>query len=301
MSDKCIRSVSASAMAGYQDLSDFERGVIVGAREMGHSISEVAMEFGFSRTTISRVYREYRVSCKTSNFCHRCSWKKTLKELDHCRQTRILKRDRRATLSYIAADFNDGASTSGSVRTSQWTVINMESQSRRPTRVPLLTTRHKALHLSWALQHYHWTVDDWKHIAWSDESRFQLYWTDARVRQDNATPHASRVATKWLQEHSSDFRHFLWPPKSSETNIIEYIRDALLHAVENRSPPPRTPTDLWTVLKDEWCEFPPRHLQTLVESMPHRVAALLCVRGALHDIKASVPVFLALQCTTKRI
>ncbi|GBN89856.1 Acyl-CoA synthetase family member 2, mitochondrial [Araneus ventricosus] len=63
----------------------------------------------------------------------------------------------------------------------------------------------------------------------------------------------------------------------TEMNIIEDIQDALLHAVENRSPPPRTPMDLWTVLKDEWCELPPRYLQTLVESMPHRVAALLCV------------------------
>ncbi|GBM10248.1 hypothetical protein AVEN_177510-1 [Araneus ventricosus] len=100
-----------------------------------------------------------------------------------------------------------------------------------------------------------------------------------QFQQDNTTPHASRVATKWLQEHSSDFRHFHWPPKSPEMNIIEDIRDALLHAVENRSPPPRTPMDLWIVLKDEWCELPPRHLQTSVESMPHRVAALLCVRG----------------------
>ncbi|GBM32219.1 hypothetical protein AVEN_131608-1 [Araneus ventricosus] len=79
--------------------------------------------------------------------------------------------------------------------------------------------------------------------------------------------------------HSSDFRHFHWPPKSPEMNIIEDIQNALLHAVENRSPPPRTPMDLWTVLKDEWCELPPRYLQTLVESMLHRVAALLCVRG----------------------
>ncbi|GBN95590.1 hypothetical protein AVEN_229811-1 [Araneus ventricosus] len=68
-------------MADYQDLSDFERGIIVGAREMGHSISEVAMEFGFSRTTISRVYREYRVSGKRSNFRHRCDRKKTLKDM----------------------------------------------------------------------------------------------------------------------------------------------------------------------------------------------------------------------------
>ncbi|GBL96996.1 hypothetical protein AVEN_254055-1 [Araneus ventricosus] len=94
-----------------------------------------------------------------------------------------------------------------------------------------------------------------------------------QLQQDNATLQASRVATKWLQEHSSDFRHFHWPPKSPEMNIIEYIRDALLHAVEKRSPPPRTPMDLLTALQDSWCEFPPGYLQTPVESMPRRIAS----------------------------
>ncbi|GBN41773.1 hypothetical protein AVEN_26683-1 [Araneus ventricosus] len=96
-----------------------------------------------------------------------------------------------------------------------------------------------------------------------------------QFQQDSATLHASRVTTKWFQERSSDFRHFHWPRKSPEMNIIEDIRNALLHAVENRSPPPRTPMDLWTVLKDEWCELPPRYLQTLVESMPRRVEDIM--------------------------
>ncbi|GBM03049.1 hypothetical protein AVEN_14560-1 [Araneus ventricosus] len=77
-------------MAGYQDLSNVERDVIVGAREMGHSISKVEMKFGYSRTTISRVYREHRVSGKTSNLRHLCNWKKTLKERDRRRLTRNL-------------------------------------------------------------------------------------------------------------------------------------------------------------------------------------------------------------------
>ncbi|GBM67828.1 hypothetical protein AVEN_30977-1 [Araneus ventricosus] len=80
MSDKCIRSVPAAEIECFQDLGDIERGVIVGAREMGHSISEVAMKFGFSRTTTSRVYREYRVSSKTSNFRHRCGRIKDLEK-----------------------------------------------------------------------------------------------------------------------------------------------------------------------------------------------------------------------------
>ncbi|GBN52795.1 hypothetical protein AVEN_206528-1, partial [Araneus ventricosus] len=69
-----------------------------------------------------------------------------------------------------------------------------------------------------------------------------------RFQQDNATPHASRIATKCFQEYSSDFRHFHWPPKSPDMNVIEDKWNALLHAVEKRSPSPRTSMDLLTAL-----------------------------------------------------
>ncbi|GBL88132.1 hypothetical protein AVEN_117738-1 [Araneus ventricosus] len=70
-----------------------------------------------------------------------------------------------------------------------------------------------------------------------------------QFQQDSATPHTSRLATKWLQEHSSDFRHFHSPPKSSDMNIIEPIWVALQCAVQKRSPPHGTPMDLRTVLQ----------------------------------------------------
>ncbi|GBM55001.1 hypothetical protein AVEN_238932-1 [Araneus ventricosus] len=129
-------------MAGYQDLNEFERGVIVGAPEMGHNVSEVAMKLGFSRTTISRVYREYRASGKTSNLRQHCGGKKIMQEQDRRRLTRIIKRDRRATLPQIAADFNARPSTSVNVRTIQRNIIDRGFRSRRPTRVPLMTARY---------------------------------------------------------------------------------------------------------------------------------------------------------------
>ncbi|GFX86106.1 HTH_Tnp_Tc3_2 domain-containing protein [Trichonephila clavipes] len=106
-------------MRCYQCLNEFESGVIVSAREMECSISEVVMKFGFSRTIFLRVYRESRES-----------------------------------------DFNAGPSTSFTVRTVQRNIFDMGLRRRRPTRVPLLTARHKALRLDWARQHRHWTNDD---------------------------------------------------------------------------------------------------------------------------------------------
>lgn len=46
----------------------------------------------------------------------------------------------------------------------------------------LLTAHHKALHLAGAQQNLHWTVYNWKHVAWSDESYFQLHRADGQIR-----------------------------------------------------------------------------------------------------------------------
>ncbi len=83
------------------DLSDFERGMFVGARQAGLSISKTADLLGFSRTTISRKRR---------------------------------------------------------------------------------------LQVSQA--HQNWTIEDWKNVVWSDESRFLLRHSDGRVRI-------------WRKEHES--------------------------------------------------------------------------------------------------
>ncbi|GFW20012.1 transposable element tcb2 transposase [Trichonephila clavipes] len=99
-------------------------------------------------------------------------------------------------------------------------------------------------------------------------------------QQNNTTPHTPRITTGWLQEPYSEFRHFRWLPKSPDMNIAEYIWDALQRTIQKRSPPPLTPTNLWTALQDSWSQLPPAILQILIESMPRCVAVLLRARGS---------------------
>ncbi|GFQ69581.1 hypothetical protein TNCT_549221 [Trichonephila clavata] len=51
---------------------------------------------------------------------------------------------------------------------------------------------------------------------------------------------------------SSEFRH---ESKFSDMNIIEYIWDALQHAVQKRSPTPLTPIELGTTLQDSGVNY----------------------------------------------
>ncbi len=66
----------------------------------------------------------------------------------------------------------------------------MGYSSRRPHRVPLLSAKNRERRLQLAQAHQNWTIEDWKNVAWSDESRFLLRHSDGRVRI-------------WRKEHES--------------------------------------------------------------------------------------------------
>lgn len=45
---------------------------------------------------------------------------------------------------------------------------------------PLLTQRHKKARLEFAEAHQHWTLEDWKKVIWSDETKINYLGSDKR-------------------------------------------------------------------------------------------------------------------------
>ncbi|GBO25706.1 hypothetical protein AVEN_154365-1 [Araneus ventricosus] len=148
-------------MGKTSDLDAFDRGQIVGAQRLGHSISEIVRELRFSRSTVSRVYTDGEKTSDRAN----CKGQLALNERGARRLSRIVRSQRSQTLAQITTQLNEGASRTVIERTMQHSLHRMGFGSRRPTRVPLLNVCHRAARLAWATEHREWTLEDWKRVV----------------------------------------------------------------------------------------------------------------------------------------
>ena len=114
------------------DLSDFDRGMIVGARQGGLSISETADLLGFSRTTVSRVCREWCEKQKTSSEQQFCGQQNLVNERGQRRRARLVEADRKVTVMQITMHYNSGMQKSNSEHTMCQTSKWIGYSSRRP-------------------------------------------------------------------------------------------------------------------------------------------------------------------------
>ncbi len=103
---------------------------------------------------------------------------------------RLVRDDRKATVTQITTRYNQAMLNTISERTTLRTLKQMGYSSRRPHRVPLLSAKNRKRRLQFTQTHQNWTKEDWNNVAWSDESRFLLRQSDSRV-------------SIWRKEHES--------------------------------------------------------------------------------------------------
>ncbi len=78
------------------------------------------------------------------------------------RMDRLVRDDRKATVTQITTRYNQCMQNTISERTTRRTLKQMRYSSRRPHRVPLLSAKNRKRRLQFTQAHQNWTIEDWK-------------------------------------------------------------------------------------------------------------------------------------------
>ncbi|GFV43794.1 transposable element Tc1 transposase [Trichonephila clavipes] len=101
------------------DLSDVKRGMVIGARLAGASVSRTANLVGVLKTTVLRVITAYTNLGKVSSAKHNRGRKLKLKDRDRRVLKRIVARNRKTTLPQITSEMNTHLMNPVSMKTIQ--------------------------------------------------------------------------------------------------------------------------------------------------------------------------------------
>ncbi|GFW54944.1 transposase domain containing protein [Trichonephila clavipes] len=96
---------------------------------------------------------------ETSSRRHGVGRPHAIKEKGRRRLSCMLEQNRSQTVAQLTAQYNVGPSRIVSEHTVQRTLLDTGLRRKRPTRVPLLTKRHRQLRLRLAREHCDWSMD----------------------------------------------------------------------------------------------------------------------------------------------
>ncbi|GFV75312.1 transposable element Tc1 transposase [Trichonephila clavipes] len=161
----------------FSQLSEFERGLIIGMKTAGWSTRRVAGQVDRSEWAVRNCWEQWTRKGTHVRKTRSGATRKTTSRADR-RTVRQALVDPTVTRSTIRADV--GVAIVPQTISRHLAEANLKS--KRPFRALPLTPEHRQLRLQWCQARSKWNVTDWQKVVFSDKSRFDLGTDDNSVR-----------------------------------------------------------------------------------------------------------------------
>lgn len=163
-----------------RELNIETRARICFLREMNVSNREIARQLNISECCVRRTIKRKEETGGLESR-KRSGRPRSMTERDEQYIRVISLRNRRLTAPQITAEFNLQRRQPVSVSTVKRRLIKAGLKGRIAVRKPRLSTIHKRKRLNWAKAHANWSLDQWKNVLWTDESKFELFGSKRRT------------------------------------------------------------------------------------------------------------------------
>lgn len=176
----CYSKKSGNKMPRGKPISIEKRAAILTLQTEGYSIRAIADKLQIKKSTVHLTLRRHEQTGSLADR-HRPGPSRVTSRADDERIKLISKRNRRLTAPEIAAEFNRGRDKAVSVSTVRRRLRAANLHGRIASKKPLLRRGNRQKRLQWAKEHRNWTMEEWKNVVWSDESKFEVFGQKRRV------------------------------------------------------------------------------------------------------------------------
>ncbi|KFM62165.1 Transposable element Tc1 transposase, partial [Stegodyphus mimosarum] len=162
------------------ELSDFEKDIIIGYHKCGRSLRNISSDLKCPKSTVDYVIKKWKVSGDCRNV-PRAGRPTKLGDSGRRVLSREIWKNRTQPMALIREEFQQASGSIVSMNTIRKEAHLLGFHGRAAAHKALIIKSNRAARLMWCKAHRNWTVDQWKRVHWSDESRFTLYRSDDRV------------------------------------------------------------------------------------------------------------------------
>ncbi len=171
-----------------RQLSDSTQKWILVLLDKGHSACDIARQLNVRRTSVGRVCLAHRPGLHRSQ--GGCPAK--LSDVDRRTIVRSITSGKVDTATEAARKLQEDCNITASAETIRRALEVAGLRAGPRVKKPKLQSRHLQQRLVFALKHQNWTVDDWKHVIWSDETKINCLGSDGckwvwKIPGDNIT------------------------------------------------------------------------------------------------------------------
>ena len=144
----------------------------------GIKLGAIAAGVGLTRATVNRILKRHAATGSLVPGKSSGAPRKTTPRQDRA----LVRQDRFLSARALTARMRNLYGMRADRTTVNNRLLSRGYRAYRPTTKPLLTANHRRLPLEWAQRWRNLTVAHWQHVIFGDESRFQLYPVDGRLR-----------------------------------------------------------------------------------------------------------------------
>ena len=160
-------------MAFTEELSNFQRGTVIGCHLSSKSVHQIPALIELPPSTVSAVIVKWK--CLGATMAQpRSGRPHKLTEWDHRVLKRVTHKNCLSLVATLTTEFQTASGSNVSTRTVCRELHEMGFHGRAAAHKPKITMCN-------AKRRLQWTLEQWKHILWSDESRFTIWQSDERI------------------------------------------------------------------------------------------------------------------------